>query len=162
MIVATGYYNTRRNPCIRLHLEGAFNRSTAQLGDQSEALIDTGFDGFISMPMKEAFCLAVPLNGWVFSKLADGSTHKKTAAWVRAILTAKEAWGEAILEPDSNEILVGLEFMRTFQLALVLTASNVLLFNDDDEWPRELSEMKEPRGVGEQPPAPYGSGASLQ
>jgi hypothetical protein len=52
MLVANGYYDERGNPCMRLPLEGAFGRSTEQLKLSPEALIDTGFDGFISMPSR--------------------------------------------------------------------------------------------------------------
>jgi predicted aspartyl protease len=149
MLVLTGHYDTKGNPCIRLPLEGIFGRSTEKLGLRPEALIDTGFTGFISMPMEHAFLLALPLSCWTSSTLADGSTHDKLAASVHVKLVGKATWGEAILEPHSSEYLVGLEFLRTFHLALVLTEKEVLLFNDDPEWPQELSEMKEGRAVRE-------------
>ena len=154
MLVLAGHYDTRGNPCIPLTLEGAFGRSTERLGLHPEALIDTGFSGFISMPMEDAFLLALPLSCCTSSTLADGSTHDKLAASVHARLAGKATWGEAtwgeaILEPNSSEYLVGLEFLRTFHLALVLTEREVLLFNDDHEWPRELNEMREPRSVKE-------------
>jgi hypothetical protein len=54
MLAAAGFYDTNGNPCLHFHLAGAFNRSTELLGFEFEAVIDTGFDGFISMPMHNA------------------------------------------------------------------------------------------------------------
>ncbi len=154
MLVTKGFYHSNGSPCVHLHLAGALNRSTNLLGFKLEAVIDTGFAGFISMPLKEAFPLALPLNGATDIKLADGSTHNRLTAWGRATIADRAKWGEVTLEPNSDELLIGLEFLRNFELALVVTKSQVLLFDDNGEWPEALYPMGDASGVKE-PRAQY-------
>lgn len=156
MLAATGFYDTNGSRCLNFHLAGAFNRSTELFGLKFEAVIDTGFAGFISMPMHSAFPLALPLNGTTPSKLADGSVHEKLSAWGRATIAGRSKWGDVILEPDADEMLIGLEFLQGFGLALVLTKGEILLFEENEEWLEKLRDTQQMPGVKEAPPPPYG------
>jgi predicted aspartyl protease len=90
-------------------------------------IIDTGFDGFVSMPMAQAFPLGLPLRGAIEVTLADGRNATKLHALGRAMIGDHANWGAVILEPASDEILIGLKFLQVFDLALVLTRSEIRL-----------------------------------
>jgi len=160
VLVCEGFYDSTDSPCVHFHLGGAFNRSTQQLGFCYHAVIDTGFNGFMSMPMKKAFPLALPFNGITKSRLADGSWHERFKVLGRAIVADKSRWGEIILEPDSDEFLIRIEFLQMFDFALVITRSRILLFDDTVEWSNDLPGLKIAPGVREPPPGMYSRATS--
>lgn len=79
MIVKTGFFDETGAPCVRLGIEGAFARCSAP-GDAFHATLDTGFAGFLSMPLDKAFPLGLPLINSVKITLADGAVHEKITA----------------------------------------------------------------------------------
>ena len=81
------------------------------------------------MPLVKAFPLGLPLIGTTLVALADGKTHSKFIANSSVSITGdvndSNAWktGIVILEPSSTDILLGMEFFRTFGKTLVVYAS---------------------------------------
>jgi len=101
--------------------------NSSRAGTEFEAVIDTGFGGFISMPMSRSFPLGLPLRGAITVKLADGTTNDKLHALGCASVAGRTRWGTVILQPDSQELLVGLKFLQAFDLALIMTGKEILL-----------------------------------
>jgi predicted aspartyl protease len=155
MQVAEGFFNNGGSPCVNLRLFGVLAGSAAKEGIEFAAVIDTGFDGFVSMPMAQAFPLGLPLRGTVEVTLADGRNVTKLHALGRAKIGHQANWGAVILEPDSDEILIGLKFLQVFDLALVLTQSEVLLFERDEDWLDRLRSNQHRVGIKEPPPPEY-------
>ena len=155
MQVANGFFNSGGSPCVNFRLAGVLAGSAAKEGIQFEAVVDTGFDGFISMPMAQAFPLGLPLRGAIEVTLADGRKLTKLQALGRAMLGNQANWGAVILEPGSDEILIGMKFLQVFDLALVLTRSEVLLFERDDDWLDRLRSNQDSVGIKEPPPPAY-------
>jgi predicted aspartyl protease len=93
MVVATGFFNSSGSPCLNIHLGGTFTQSGELGGIEFEAVIDTGFAGFISMPLTQAFPLGLPLSGLVNVTLADGSISEKFTASGRATVANRTRWG---------------------------------------------------------------------
>jgi predicted aspartyl protease len=130
MSAQTGFINSSGRPAINISIFGAFPDLTFEL----EAVIDTGFTGFISMPIVQAFPIGLPLIGTTSVVLADGNTHEKYIATCSAKLGDIWQAGIVILEPSSNDILVGMEFIQRFEKSLFLYADRqavVLIDNAD-------------------------------
>ena len=119
------------SPAIDLEICGPF----PDIRQTFTAIVDTGFTGFVSMPLTQAFPLGLSLVGTTSVVLADGSTQVKLLALCKAFLANEARTGSVILEPSSTEVLVGMEFMSTFQKTLVVDDKGVVFL--DTAWIRE-------------------------
>ena len=111
-----GFLDNTGSPSLKLTIGGVFN-STPQ---EFDVIIDTGFSGFISMPLVRAFPLGLPLFGTTGVVLADGSQAFKLTALGKVSNGNESNVGVVILEPNSNDILLGMDFLRIFAKALIL------------------------------------------
>ncbi len=124
MLVATGSFDNG-TPSLKFSLGG--------VGGEKEftAVIDTGFSGFVSMPMIQAFPLGLPLYGTTTVILADGKSQTKLVAHGKAQLSDKSQFGLVILEFSSIDVLIGMDFLRTFGLALLVMKAGISLFDEE-------------------------------
>ena len=81
--------------------------------------------------MVKAFPLGLPLYGTTSITFADGSTQTRLTSSAHISLGGESHVGVAILEWDSNEILIGMAFLRLFKKALFVSRNDVLLVNED-------------------------------
>lgn len=72
------------------------------------------------MPLLHAFPLGLPLFGTSGVTVADGRSSYKLTAQVIAQLGDVKKIGVVILEPNSNDVLIGIDFLRTFEKALFI------------------------------------------
>jgi hypothetical protein len=80
MRVATGFLDKEGTP--RLQFELAREPLIQGVsGTKIEGIMDTGFVGFVSMPLRRVFALKLPLAGESVIRLADG---KSPSFWIRA------------------------------------------------------------------------------
>ena len=96
-------------------------------------LVDTGFTGFVHLPMQYAFSLGLPLQGTVGSRLADGSQITEYTATGLVTLQGVQKAGTVVLATGSREILIGMGFLQQFALGLYLTRDAVFLFESPPE-----------------------------
>jgi len=59
-MILRGYYDKQGNPCINIDV---LNRDRKASKSQVKSIIDTGFTGFIQLPLHFAFDLSLPLLG---------------------------------------------------------------------------------------------------
>jgi predicted aspartyl protease len=154
--VASGFFNASKSPCVDIRVSGVARQCKDPAGTEFEAVVDTGFAGFISMPMAQALPLGLVLCGQIDVVLADGSGRDRYIAVGNATCSGKARSGEIVLEPNSEELLVGMKFLRAFGLALVVTKSDVLLFEDNESWLEKLQSTTGTVGTREPSPPPYG------
>jgi predicted aspartyl protease len=82
------------------------------------ALIDTGFDGFLMLPIAQAFPIGLLLRGTMSITLADGSGQDKLYCLGGIEYDGEDEVGIVIIEPNSNMALLGMEFLRAFKRRL--------------------------------------------
>jgi predicted aspartyl protease len=128
MLVATGFFDNLGNPSIKMAIAGVFTAGQQPL--EFDAIIDTGFSGFISMPLMKAFPLGLPLFGTTNVVFADGQQHAKLLASGIAKINNTSKTGLVILEPASTDILVGMDFLRTFEVGLHITSTTIELYDE--------------------------------
>lgn len=63
----SGYVSTAREAIIRVAVRGAESRE-----ESIDAIIDTGFDGFLTLPSSVVSVLALPFAGATRAALGDG------------------------------------------------------------------------------------------
>jgi predicted aspartyl protease len=121
-----------------------------------DAILDTGFTGFISMPLLSALPLGLMLYGTVSIELADGSRATKLTAKGLAAAYGEERVGVVVLEPTSNDILLGMAFLRLFGRAIFVSKDMILLVDESrtpDQDEPESHPSPEPTNDG-QPETP--------
>ena len=137
--VGIGHYDERGNACLKLHMHGVRHEPP---GVEFEAIIDTGFTGFIQLPLSEALSLSLPLEGTNSVTLADGSALVMLTALAQVTLLGRTEVGVILLSMSSNDILVGMDFLRRFERTLVVSKKIgvALLEEAGDTAPEEKSE----------------------
>ena len=126
MTVKIGYLDSSGHPHVKVRIWGL----AEQFAQEFEAMIDTGFTGFLSMPITAAFPLALTLFGTASYSLADGSVSPKLLGFGTVALEDETAAGTIVLEPMSSGLLLGMEFLRKLDKALVVGKNGVVLMDD--------------------------------
>ena len=128
--IGIGHFGQNGSPCLKLHLRGVRHEAP---GVEFEGIIDTGFTGFIQLPMQLAIALSLPLEGTNVVTLADNSTQVMLTAMGEATLLGRAELGVILLSMSATEILLGMDFLRHFERALVVSKNlGVVLVDEDD------------------------------
>lgn len=120
-----GFFDKSGSPALKIKICGPFGD-----GVEFDAILDTGFTGFISMPLIRALPLGLMLYGTTSVELADGSKATKLTAKGAAVVEGEREIGVVILEPSSNDVLLGMAFLRLFKRAVFCTQNTVLLVDE--------------------------------
>lgn len=128
MTSGAGHFDSLGNPCLKFHLCGVAHDPP---GLEFEAIIDTGFSGFIQLPMQHAFSLKLPLEGTSSYVLADGSRGTSLTALAHTTFGGTTVLGVVSLTPGSLDVLVGMDFLRRFKLGLIMTKGTIVLSDED-------------------------------
>ena len=116
----TGTVNASLQPLIRLPI-----RSTDGLHQEIEALVDTGFNGSLTLPPNIIAALALPWRTRALVTLANGledecDVHTATIVWdggVRNIL----------VEAANTDPLVGMALLRGYELRMQVIAGGTVV-----------------------------------
>jgi clan AA aspartic protease len=127
MTSGAGHFDSLGNPCLKFHLCGVAHDPP---GLEFEAIIDTGFSGFIQLPMQHAFSLKLPLEGTSSYVLADGTRGTSLTAVAHTTFGGTTLLGVVSLTPGSLDVLVGMDFLRRFKLGLVMTKGTIVLTDE--------------------------------
>jgi clan AA aspartic protease len=117
MSKVTGSFDSVGNPTIRITVSGSIDGAKQQF----EAIIDTGFTGFLWMPLVQAIPLGLRLYGTTSLTLADGSTITNLVATGQVSISQDRlSTGVIVLQTSSSEVLVGMDFIRALGPMLVV------------------------------------------
>jgi predicted aspartyl protease len=126
MAIWTGFLDKSGSPALKVSISGPFESE-----QEFDAIIDTGFTGFVSMPLLKAFPLGLLLYGTAEVILADGSVAPKLLAKGAVTVGDETQIGVVVLEPSSGDVLLGMDFLRKFERVLIVTqgGKGVVLIN---------------------------------
>ena len=141
MASQTGSLDKAGSPRIKVHIKGVFSTPATEV----EALIDTGFTGFISMPMVQAFPLGLPLVGTSSFVLADNSTATNLLAFGLAWMgTETPQGGLIVLQYRAGDVLLGMDFLRIMKKALAVAPLGGTVSLVDDAPPAVAAPLPQP------------------
>jgi predicted aspartyl protease len=99
-------------------------------------MIDTGFTGFLSLPIVSAIPLGLTLFGTSENVYADGSTGSNLMTWGTVLFgDGKSANGPIGLSPGDQPLL-GMSFLRITKNAILITSDGFTLLNE--EWLKQF------------------------
>ena len=78
-----------------------------------DALIDTGFTGFVQLPERRARELGLPLRAVSKAQYADGRIGTIPLAWAKVTLGSDAQEGFVHIQSGSDEVIIGVEPLRT-------------------------------------------------
>lgn len=119
-----GEYDETGCPCINFHICGVKHDVP---GLEYSGIVDTGFSGFLQVPLSVALSLGLPLEGTGASVLADGKTETHLTALGKVTLAGETLVGLVSIAPDDASILIGMDFLRVFQKNLLIGKDIVFL-----------------------------------
>ena len=124
----TGFFNNSGSPVIRITVCGVFEQAKQEF----DAVLDTGFTGFLSMPLVQAFPLGLILVGTTSTILADGSSSPKLMALGRITIGEQTETGIVLLGGNQRDVLVGMQFLKSFRKTFMLAEGGFLLLDNED------------------------------
>jgi predicted aspartyl protease len=126
MLIA-GAFDEAGSPTIKIRVGG-------DLGWRDyAATIDTGFTGFVALPLIEMIPLGLSTRpGAALVMLGDGTIIENLVAQGSVILGSHSAIGAILLDETSADVLIGMAFLRAFALILIVTDKVVALYDADE------------------------------
>jgi clan AA aspartic protease len=121
--------NDAGHPIIKVKVWGV----AEQFAQEFEALVDTGFTGFLSLPLTAALPLGLTLISTVNYTMADGSSTSSLVALGTVDYEGQKIFGAISLELSANStsVLVGMEFIKEGKLMLLLHSNSAMLIDLD-------------------------------
>jgi predicted aspartyl protease len=126
-VLVVGAFDTAGSPTIKIRISGDSEPR------EYAATIDTGFTGFVALPLVEMVPLGLTTQpGAASVMLGDGTIIQNLVAQGRVALSGQTADGTVLLDETSNDVLIGMAFLRAFKLALIITETTVILYDGDE------------------------------
>ncbi len=118
-VVGRGHYDQQGNACLTLHLSAG----GVTQGRTVDAIIDTGFTEFLQVPRELASSLRIEPQTTLSVALGDGSNVVLPAGIADVTFLDATRSGLVLMPPRAASILVGMKFLETFGLALLISRS---------------------------------------
>ena len=114
-----GEVNAHREAILRLRLEGSNGKQRT-----IECIIDTGYDGALTLPARLIRSLKLPLVGQNQAQLANGQIVTFNTYWAMANWSGRRV--RVSVDEAPTDPLIGMELLEGFQLKIeVETRGNV-------------------------------------
>ncbi|HWI19628.1 MAG TPA: hypothetical protein VNT81_17870, partial [Vicinamibacterales bacterium] len=126
-INSKGEFDAEGNPTLKIQVSADENSKGVSL----TAIIDTGFSGFVLLPIQYSLSLGLAPKSTTAMKLADD--HLCIGILANAYVRLDDANGRqgvVTLERNCNEVLIGMDFLRQFGLALSIFTKQILLLQE--------------------------------
>jgi len=105
-------------PLTRIEI---FPEAAPSRGRDFDGLIDTGFTAFAQMPQADAANIGLEATGTMDLTFSDGTTEAMPVAWASIRLGSEIQQGFVFLSDRSNEVLLGVHFLRVFKKTLIFS-----------------------------------------
>ena len=113
--MATGFLDNNRDPCISISVEGPVTQPI-----ELTCLIDTGFSGFLSIPLTQAFPIGLILYGTTTVTLANAQQEHRLMCLGHCTVDKVSKLGIILIETQGQQALLGMDFLRQFGKRLLV------------------------------------------
>jgi len=120
-----GFIDKNGHPYFKVKVYGVSDK----LAKEYDAMLDTGFSGFLSLPLSAAIPLGLILKGTANFTLADGSIEE-TITCIGFIKINGEVKRGLIVISKGMDILLGMEFLRISGKKLTIDCQNGIIALD--------------------------------
>ena len=134
-----GYLHADGSPVLRISIMGQYDKI-----EEFDAIVDTGFDGFVSIPQLAADRLGLLPEYPETVVFADNSQHIRWLAIATVIIGPERQKGSVFLEPFSEEVLLGMEFIRKFDRMMLLYPTDGFVKFVGQSAPRSITKHFSP------------------
>jgi len=114
------FFDARKHPKIKLTVFGA------KKGSSLEAILDTGFDGYLSLPINIAITLGIELTAIIPVEYADGRRSQELVFSVNVELDGKKETVPATLTAGA-EALAGTALLSKYELRVNFPQKKITL-----------------------------------
>jgi predicted aspartyl protease len=132
MALILGAFDNSGSATIKIRVAGVNSKR------EYAAVIDTGFNAFVAMPIGAMIDLGLRSEGAARVTLGDGTTIDNLVARGSVTVGSRTETCDILLDENSTDVLVGLSLLRAFKLALIITETLVLLY-DEHETPATVA-----------------------
>jgi predicted aspartyl protease len=115
----SGRFGQDGSPLLRIVVSIAGSPSV-----ELDAVIDTGFNGFLCLPLSQVTIYRSQITGVIKAMLADGSQAFILEVKSQVQVDGESFAGTAVIERDGKDALIGMEFLRTSRHGLILSLVN--------------------------------------
>ena len=119
MATIRGSLDSSRSPVVTIAVSAPSAASTS-----FDAVIDTGFTGFVQVPEPHAQELGLTPRTASEMQYPDGRIESIPLAWGRVALAGEVQEGFVHIQHGSDEVIVGVEFLRLFRKTLVVSIAD--------------------------------------
>ena len=122
----SGFIDPAGEPRLRIRVVGATGSG------ELEPIVDTGFAGFLSIPLQEARRFGIQPYTHLNCIFADGRSRSMPIGVGSVELSDTMVYRGTIVLSEAADALVGMEFLRQAQRALYLDRKSVVLMDETD------------------------------
>lgn len=128
MLIAQGQIDNQDTPLLEIEVWG----TDAGLKKKFKAVLDTGFNGFLSIPECECTALGIVFPGDTTQVVyASGDVTPNKIAEGHIGVSNLVRPGLFIAEEDSPELLLGMEFIKKFDFTLYMSDNKFYLMDKE-------------------------------
>lgn len=113
--MAIGSLDADGDPTVEIEVIGAFGQPS-----KFTCVVDTGFTGFLSIPLLQAFPVGLVLTGTMPMVFANGAVENRLICLGMARVDGVEKLGLIVIESESKQVLLGMDFLKKFGLKLLV------------------------------------------
>lgn len=113
--MAIGYLDANGDPVVDIEIIGAYGQPY-----KFTCVIDTGFTGFLSIPLLQAFPVGLVLQGTMPIAFGNGTVENKLICLGFAKVDGAEQTGLIVIENESKQVLLGMDFLKKFGFKLLV------------------------------------------
>lgn len=121
MTQMNGHFSQNGHPLFNIQIFGHSRTWAIPV----EAMLDTGFSGFLSLPLSYCLKAGLILASTADYTLADGSTNSTLLCWGTIIINDQEIIGLVAISFRGNQPLLGMDFLRRTNKRLELDAKSL-------------------------------------